>query len=114
MPGVPITPLTGRIAIVAMLIVLVAMASLARGGAAPERAASNRTYLNDSRTDMIASCRDQGAPRSYCRCLADRVLERNGRNVARLQAMEADVARLRPGSPPPTLLASATRACARA
>jgi hypothetical protein len=114
MPGVPITPLTGRIAIVAMLIVLVVMASLARGGAAPERAASNRTHLNESRTDMIASCRDQGAPRSYCRCVADQVLERNGRNVARLQAMEADVARLRPGSRPPALLAAATRACARA
>ena len=112
-PGVPITPLTGRLAVVAMLIVLTAMASLTRGGAAPERAGSN-AYLNQSRTDMIAGCRDQGAPRSYCRCVADEVLERNGRNVARLRAMEADVARLRPGSPPPALLVSATRACARA
>ena len=113
MPEMPITPLTGRLAIVAMLIVLAAMASLTRGGVAPERAGSNAAYHDQSRTDMIAGCRDQGAPRSYCRCLADEVLERNGRNVARLRALEADVARLRPGSPPPALLVSATRACAR-
>ena len=114
MPGVPITPLTGRLAIVAMLIVLAAMASLTRGGTAPERAGSNAAYLNQSRTDMIAGCRNQGAPRSYCRCLADELLERNGRNVARLPAMEAEVARLRPGAAPPRLLVSATKACAAA
>jgi hypothetical protein len=109
--------MTGRIAVVAMLIALAVMASLADGGATRERAAgkpSSDAYLVQSRTDMIAGCRDQGAPRSYCECVSDEVLERNGRNVARLQAMEAELNRLRPGSPPPPLLVKATQACAPA
>ncbi len=61
---------------------------------------------------MIAGCKDQGAPRSYCECVADKVLERNGRDVARLRAMEAELGRLRPGSPPPRLLVRAAQACA--
>ena len=86
-------------------------------GAAHDRiagATSNEASLSLTRSDMVAGCRDQGAADSYCECVADEVLERNGRNVARLRALEADVARLRPGSPPPALLVSATRACARA
>jgi hypothetical protein len=63
---------------------------------------------------MIAGCRDQGAARSSRECVADEVLERTGRNVARLRAMEADVARLRPGAAPPRLLVRATQACAAA
>lgn len=117
MPGVPITPLTGRLAIVAMLIVLAAMASLTRGGATQSAGAgqtSNAAYLNQSRTDMIAGCRDQGAPRSYCECVTDEVLERNGRNVARLRALASEVAGVRPGAAPPRLLAQASQACSRA
>jgi hypothetical protein len=100
-----ITPLTGRLSVLAMLIVLVAMASLTgRGGTTP----------TEARSDMIAGCRDQGSGRSYCECVADEVLERNGRNAARLRAMEAEVVRLRPGAAPPRLLFKANQACAGA
>jgi len=111
---VPITPLTGRLAVVAMLIAIVVMASLMPAGAAGERAGgktSNDAYLNQARADMIAGCRDQDAPRSYCECVTDEVLERNGRNVARLREMQAEISRLRPGSQPPRLLVKAAQAC---
>jgi hypothetical protein len=51
---------------------------------------------------------------TYCECVTDEVLASNGRNVARLRAMEAELGRLRPGAPPSRLLVDASRACASA
>ena len=89
-------------------VALPSLMSRADTPTSPARPASEAAYRAQARTDMIAGCTDKGAPRDYCECVTQRVLSRD---TAELRAMDAEVRRMRPGTPPPAILVQAGQAC---
>ncbi len=98
------------VVIVLMLGAFVSQVRPDQTAGAPGRPADTGSVAQ-ARTEMLAGCTDQGAPRRYCECFSDHVLAGVGHDPARLSALEAELKRAPAGSQPPAVVLHAAQAC---
>jgi hypothetical protein len=79
--------------------------------AAPVTAQADGEWLRGARAGMLSSCTKQGAPRPFCECYSDQLMERTG-SRARIESLSAALREATPESEPPPLVTAAINACA--
>ncbi len=105
-----------RMAIAGAGVIAIIVFSVAGGSARGDGATSGQKLdPNRAHTEMVAGCVDTGGEqqRSYCECVADRVLTSNGTSEADLERLNAEIRAVEEkGAPIPAVLKQSAEACA--
>jgi len=97
--------------VIAIVVFSIASGSARGDGATP----GQKLDPNRAQTEMVAGCVDTGGERqrSYCECVADRVMASNGTTDADLHRLNADIRAVEEkGAPIPAVLKQSVDYCA--
>jgi hypothetical protein len=100
-------PVRRAIAVAGILVVALVGVATARGD--NEDAAAKQ-----ARTDMLAGCVDTAGEemRSYCGCVVDEVMERNGTSREELDRLDAEIRKAEDGGQIPAVMTESIEVCA--